>query len=401
MNDEIELLVGETRWALRLPADRRVELRRAAIVPPAGTAAELAREALEHPLGFEAMRRALTPDDHVVVVLDPTVPEVGAILAEVLLHLRSGGIALEAVTVLTPPEAPQYWLDELPDEFADVRTEIHDPTDRQKLAYLATTSSGRRLYLNRTLVDADFVVVLSGRGFDPQSGYSGAESAVFPSLSDEETRSAFAGELHVRAPGEALWPARAEAAEAIYLLGMPFLVQVIEGDGIAVQEIVAGLPPTSAEGIRRQDSRWRGTVTEAPDTVVVAPARAATFLDLAKAAACGARVVRKGGRIAILTQSAPDLGDGARLLRSMDGPTGAKKLLAREKPADWAASLLWAYAAKNHSLYLASGLPDEIAEELFTTPIHSASEVQRLIDGSERVLVIPDANRMMVTLDES
>src|SRR5207249_4952489 len=171
--------------------------------------------------------------------------------------------------------------------------------------------------------------------------------------------------------------------------------------GDTVQEVVAGLPESGAEGVRREDARWRGTVGEEPDTVIAAvsgePGRI-TFLDLAKAAAAAARVVRKGGRIAVLTTSAPDLGAGARLLRSMDGPTGARKLLAREKPDDWAACLLWAFAAKNHSLFLASGYPDDVAEELFTTPIHTPAEVQRLIDAGGNVLVIPDAHKTMVTV---
>ena len=106
----------------------------------------------------------------------------------------------------------------------------------------------------------------------------------------------------------------------------------------------------------------------------------------------------KGGRIAILTTAAPDLGAGASLLRGLEGPSGAKRLLAKEKPEDWAACYLWVFAAKHHSLYLASGYPDDVMEELFTTPIRTASEVQRLIDGSGKVLVIPDAHKTMVTL---
>jgi nickel-dependent lactate racemase len=394
------LIVGHTPWSLTVPPDRRVELRSA---PPAPTAspADLTREALEHPHGFEAMRRALTPDDRVTVVLDPSLPAVGPVLTEVLAHLVSGGIHLDAVTVLTAPGAPDDWVEALPDELTDVRAEVHDPADRQKLAYLATTKAGRRLYLNRTLVDADFVVVVSGRGYDPLTGYAGAEAAVFPVLSDEETRAEFAGPASTDAPGAEPWPARAEAAEVFRLLGMPFLVQVIAGAADTIEAVVAGLPDAAAEGVRRQDARWRGTVDGEADTVVAAvsgdPARH-TFLELAKAAACAARVVRPGGRIAVLSAAAPDLGDGARLLRTLDGPTGARKLLAKEKPADWAACLLWLYAARKHSLYLASGYPDDVAEELFATPIRTASEVQRLIDGGGRVLLVPDAHRMMVTV---
>jgi nickel-dependent lactate racemase len=400
MAEPEQLSVGRESWPIAVPADRRVGLRRAAFGPPAASAADLTREALEHPHGFEAMRRALTPDDRVAVVLDPRLPEIGPVLAEVLAHLASGGVKSETVTVVTQPGDPQGWIDDLPDEFSDIRAETHDPADRKKLAYLASTAAGRRLYLNRTLVEADFVVVLTGRGYDPQTGYAGAEAAIFPALADEEARNAFAGQFETAAPTTEANAVRTEAAEVARLLGMPFLVQVIEGDGDTVQQVVAGLPDGSAEGVRRQDARWRGRVDEEPDTVIAAvsgdPGRV-TFLDLAKAAACAARVVRKGGRIAVLSTAAPSLGDGARLLRSMDGPTGARKLLAKEKPADWAACYLWAFAAKNHSLFLASGYPDDVAEELFGTPIHSANEVQRLIDTGGKVLLVPDAHKAMVT----
>ena len=401
MPEPTHLRVGQSDWSLTVPEGRRVELRRAAVVPPAGSAAELTREALEHPFGFEAMRRALTPDDRVTIVLDPAIPEAGPVLGEVLSHLQSGGVQSESVTVLTLAGANQRWVDELPDEFADVRTEVHDPADRKKLAYLASTKAGRRLYLNRTLLDADFVVVISGREYDPLTGYAGAESAIFPALSDEETRDAFAGQFTSDTPGEEPWPARAESLEVMRLLGMPFLVQVIAGADGAAQRVVAGLPDSSAEGIRQQDVRWHATASEEPDTVIAAVGgdpKSLTFLDIAKATACAARVVKKGGRIAVLAQpAAPDLGEGAQLLRKTDRMQGARKLLAREKPDDWAAAWLWAFAAKNHSLFLASGYPDDVVDELFATPIYTASEAQRLIDGGGKVLLIPDAHKTMVT----
>ncbi|MBA4064796.1 MAG: hypothetical protein C0501_14000 [Isosphaera sp.] len=391
------LIVGHTPWALTVPADRRVGLRGGTAPAPTALPADLVRAALEHPHGFEAMRRAVTPDDRVTVILDPSLPAVETILSEVLAHLVSGGVNPDAVTVLVPPGCEQPATG----NWQPANHEVHDPADRQKLAYLATTKAGRRLYLNRTLVDADFVVVVTGRGYDPLTGYAGAEAAVFPVLSDEETRAEFAGPASTDAPGPDPWPARVEAIEVFRLLGMPFLVQAIAGAGDTVEAVVAGLPDAAAEGVRRQDARWRSVADGEADTVVAAlsgdPSRH-TFLDLAKAAACAARVVRPGGRIAVLSAAGPDLGDGARLLRTLDGPTGARKLLAKEKPSDWAACLLWLFAAKKHSLYLASGYPDDVVEELFATPIRTASEAQRLIDGGGRVLLLPDAHRMMVTV---
>jgi nickel-dependent lactate racemase len=393
-----ELFVGLSPWSLMVPAKRAVEVKRTpfAAAPPL---AELVRNALEKPFGFESLRRALTPDDRVTIVLDSGLPKVAEILEHVLGYLRDAGVPPELVTVLTTPESPQNWHEHLAVEFAGVKREIHDPADRKKLAYLASTQEGRRIYLNRTLVDGDFIIVLTGRGYDPLAGYAGAEVAIFPALGDDENRNAYQGQVSIDAPSEEAWSIRVEAEEVVRMLGIPFFVQIIEGAGDTVQDVVAGLVESSPEGVRRQDARWFGTVTEEPDTVVAAisgdPSRI-TFMDLAKAAICAARVAPKGSRIALLTAATPALGDGAQLLRSMDSPAGAKKFLAKRKPADWSACRLWAYVAKNYSIFLASGYADDIAETLFTTPIHTADEVQRLIDNGEKVLLIPDAHKTML-----
>ena len=397
MAETTELLVGSKPWRLTVPADRALTLQRAEFAAPTASPQQLVHDALEKPFDGQGLRRALTPDDRITIVIDPRLPHLAEMLAEVLKHLGTAGISPAAVTVVSPPNSPQAWIDELPDEFADVTAETHDPADPKKLAYLATTQTERRLYLNRSLVDADFAILLTGRRFDPQSGYAGAESAIFPALSNDESRAALAGEFTVHNPVFA----EGEAAEAARLLGMPFLVQVIEGEGDTIQEVVAGLLDTAAEGVRRQDARWRATVEAEANTVIASvsgdPA-GVTFLDLAKALVTAARVVKKGGRIGLLTTAAPDLGEGAQLLRALDGPVGAKKLLARQKPNDWAAAGLWVAAAKRASIFLASGYPDDVAEGLFATPIHTPSEAQRLIDTGGTVLLIPDAHKTTVTV---
>lgn len=396
---QTELIVGSEPWALTVPADRAVHVRRADFAAPTASAAELVRNALEKPFKFEPLRRALTPDDHVAIVLDPRLPHTAEMLTEVLKHLGTAGVQPSAVTVISPPGAPQDWIDELPEEFEDITAETHDPADAQKLMYLATTNGGRRVYLNRRVTEADFVVVLAGRRYDPHAGYAGAESALFPALSNTETLAALADKFSSSAPDG---NRETEAAEVAWLLGAPFFIQVIEGAGGTVQEVVAGLFESGIAGVRQQDARWRGTIPAEVDTVIASVSGAPetiTFLDLAQAAATAARAVKKGGRIALLTTAAPDLGPGAELLRKLDGPSGAKKLLAHEKPSDWAAASFWVYAARSASLFLASGYPDDVAEELFCTPIHTPAEAQRLIDsGTGTVLLIPDAHKAMITV---
>ncbi|MBA4190231.1 MAG: hypothetical protein C0467_19775 [Planctomycetaceae bacterium] len=397
-----ELVVGLAAWPLKVPAKRAVEISRVPVSPPTATPAELTRAALEKPFGFESLRRALTPEDRVSIVLDPHVPHLAEILETVLAYLKSALIPPGLVTLLTTPESPTNWSSQLALEFAGVQREVHDPADRKKLAYLASTQDGRRIYMNRTLVDADFTIVLTGRGYDPLAGYAGAEAGVFPALGDEENRNAYLGQVSIEAPGEEPWHVRVEAEEVVRMLGLPFFVQVIEGAGDTVQGVVAGLLESSPEGVRAQDARWSGTVTEEPDTVIAAisgdPERI-TFMDLAKAAICAARFAPKGSRIAVLSAAAPALGEGAALLRAMETPVGAKRRLAKRMPADWSACRLWAFVTKNYSVFLSSGYTDDVAEELFTTPLHNAAEVQRLIDSSEKVLLIPDAHKTLITMN--
>jgi nickel-dependent lactate racemase len=378
----------------------RVTLHQAAVPAPIDDARAAMRDALEHPLRFEPLRRALTPEDHITVVVDERLPHLAALLSGLLEHITSARVPPESVTLVSaPPATRQGWLDDLPDEFQDVRVEVHDPANRTRLAYLAATKQGRRVYLNRTVVDADQLVILSGRRFDPLLGYAGAEGAVYPFLSDRATLDEMADRLSPDAPGEAAWPVRQEAEEVLWLLGAPFLVQVIEGAGDGLQQVVTGLGDTSIDGRRLLDQRWRGTVDGPADTVVVTvsgdPHRH-DFADLARAADCAARVVSPDGRIVLLTQAAPVLGEGAELLRQCEGPDEALRLLRERKPADLAAALQWAEAACKARLFLLSGLPEATAEELFTTPLQHARQVQRLLDAEGTCLIVPDGNKALV-----
>jgi hypothetical protein len=367
MSDTVEIAVGTGTWTLTIPEAKQVPLIRANTAVPTASPRELLHAALEAPIGLNTpLRRAVTPDDHVVIVIDEQVPHLGELVEELLAHLASGNVAPSAITLLVPPPSgKQEWVNSLPDEFSDVHIEVHDPDTPEKVAYLGNTKSGRRIYLNRTLVEAEFVVVLSGRRFDPRFGYTGAEVSLFPVLSNAETRKEFA------APGEP-GEARKEAAVVAWHLGAPLFVQGIEGPGDTIAEVVAGLPESSAEGVKRQDARWRCSVESKADLVIVAVGGAAervSFRSLTTAAINGRKVLKADGRLVVLTSAAPELDE--------------------LKP--------WRTATKGTHLYVASGWVDDVVEDqLSATPLASTAELQRLIAAADRVIVIPDANKIEV-----
>jgi nickel-dependent lactate racemase len=402
---QAEIAYGSEHLQVDVHPSNLVAVHQQAPAPPLADPVAAVRAALETPIGFPALRRALTPDDHVAVVLDEDVSLLPELLTPVLQHLREARVEPRAVTLLCPPtQSSQDWVQRLPKELQAVRVEVHDPTDRQRLSYLATTRKGRRLYLNRTVVDADQVVILTRRTYDPLLGYSGSEGALYPVLSDEATWKQMGGLLSLEAPAEKPWPARREAAEVAWLLGAPFVVHLVPGAGETLTHVLGGLVDTGEEALRLLNARWRLPVDTLADTVIAGVGGDAgrhDFAALSAALACAARVVKSEGRIILLTQARPALGAGAQLLRDAEDPGRALSLLRRHAPPDMAAAFQWASAAQRATLYLLSQLPAETAEELFTVPLEHAGQVQRLLASAGSCLFLADAQKTLAVATDA
>jgi nickel-dependent lactate racemase len=401
MNTPIELTVGRKIWSFTVPTEALVKVQRQPVTKHTATPGELMRAALNEPLGLNApLHRAVTPDDKICVVLDEQLPHISELLEALLQELSLGSVLPNAVTVLVPPNGGQgKWIDELPEELEDITIEVHDVEVETKRAYLATTKAGRRVYLNRTLVEADYIITLTGRRYDPTFGYAGAEVSLFPTFADGETLAEFVGKFNLEVAPLELSKHAEESLEIAWLLGTPTFIQVIEGAADTIQDIVATLPSHGVEGIRRQNARWRGTASQRADLVIAAisgdPERI-TFEDLANALNSASRVVSARGKIALLTEAGPTMREGAELLRSIDELDGIGRILKKRKPDDWAAAAQWVEAAQFGHLFLASDWPDEVVEELFATPFHSTEQLQKLIDSSRSILIIPDAHKTML-----
>jgi nickel-dependent lactate racemase len=395
----VEFDYAHEHLELDVAEHKLVAVHREQPAPPLFDPAAALRASLEAPLEFPPLRQALTPDDHVAIVVDESLPHLPQLLTPLLEHVAEAHVSPSAVTLVCAEASPSpERLADLPASLRKVRVETHDPTDRRQLSYLATTRHGRRLYLNRTVVDADQSIVLARRRFDPLLGYSGCEGALFPALSDEATRKELCGRLSMAVPGDKPWPIRREAEEAAWLLGAPFMVQIIEGAGDSLAHVVSGLAKTSNEGIRLLNAHWRVQVDGAADTVVVSltgDSRRHTFADMAEALACAARVVKPQGRIALLTRAEPTLRAGAEVLREADDPGRALKDLQQSLPVDLGPAFQWASAAQRATIYLLSQLPTETAEELFTVPLDHPGQVQRLIDSGQSCLFLADAHKTM------
>jgi nickel-dependent lactate racemase len=384
---------------LDVPEHNRVPVERAPIVPDIADPAQAMRDALEQPLDYPPLRLALTPDDHVAIVVDEGTPHLVQLLVPLLEHICQAQVRPDAITLIcAPPSTGQPWLDELPDDFQDVSIEIHQPGDRKKLAYLAATKEGNPIYLNRTAIDADQLVLLTRRCYDACFGYAGAETALYPMLSDEATRQERCGNFSQKPPTEKLRRVQADARATTWMSGAPFFVQVIEGSGDALAHVLAGPLESSDAGLRLLNTRWRVVCANAADVVIASitgdPALH-TLDDLARAAFAAARVVRPGGSIVLLSEITPTLGPGFETFRRHDDPALALSVLLQEKSGDLATCYLWATAADHAKIYLLSGLAADVAEELFAIPMQNAGQAQRLLTEQTTCVLLPDAHRTL------
>ncbi|HEV3146905.1 MAG TPA: lactate racemase domain-containing protein [Gemmataceae bacterium] len=397
----MEIALREYGTTISVPDHTLVVPRRAAPAPMLADVAAAVRSALESPRNFPSLRRALTPEDRITVVVDDRLPQQAAMIGEVLKYLTEAGVVSDSITLLSEPNARQAWVDELSDAYQDVRTEVHDPNDKTRLSYLASTRRGRRIYLNRSLVDADQTIVLAGNRYDPQFGVADGTCLLFPGLSDAATLHDTARQLSLDQPADQATPLRHEAEEVTWLLGVPFLIQVIEGEGESVADVLGGTVESAGDGSRLLDEVWKTTIDRPAHTVVAMVNGSGIqqdFASVAQAAWCASRVVEPGGRILLLSRSNASLTDGMSFVRQADNPAVAARIVQERQPADQVALLQWLHAAGKAELYLLSEMDENVVEELFTTPMQQARQVQRLIDVSPSSLFLEDCQKTLAVI---
>ena len=143
-------------------------------------------DALQHPDDFPALEAAIVPGDRVALAIDPGVPQINEIIRgvmKVISQTNAGGVDIVLWDEATDETAEQ--LRHETDAACEVTRHISDA--RESLRYLAADESADPIYLNRRLVDADFILpIVTARPLDKLSGYD--LSGIFPTLSDSATR---------------------------------------------------------------------------------------------------------------------------------------------------------------------------------------------------------------------
>ncbi len=333
-------------------------------------------EALESPLHFPPLRQVVVPGDRVVIAFDGSLSQHPEVLAEVCKVLRS--VEVDSITVVI--DGREFSATEV--AFPDGVTLVHhDPSDRESLAYLATTEAGLRIYLNRLLPDADCVIPIGGVRFGDDGSVRGPWSVITPGLSDA---------TEPRTPLFAAKPARKitkekpteapSSTEVAWLLGSQFEIAIVPAtEGIA--EVIAGeAEPIAVEAEARLRATWLLEPESRADLVITgvgATDRPASPNDFVRALRQSLAAVQRGGKIALLC----DLD-----LPALRDALGPNHIVAD----DFAHALAWA------DIYLHSRASADDVEELGMLAIDRLTQVGKLAAATHSLITINQGDRTFV-----
>lgn len=236
-------------------------------------------QAIESPLLYPPLREAVIAGDKVAIAVQPDLPHAEEMLVSVIDQLVDIGVTVDEIQVVVTNDlanslkidVSEYRLpdstklDSPPPIFSvslgshRVAFQVHDPENMAGLAYLAANETGEPVYVNRLMVDADFVLTIGS----PIPGDSGAElDSIYPAFSGLAAQDRFAS-TEIRPAAK-----RKEAALANDMLGSFFIVQLVCAPGNIAAEVMAGVRRQTMDQSRLAvNEQWQFSHAPAPAVV--------------------------------------------------------------------------------------------------------------------------------------
>ena len=368
---------------------------------------EVLDSALENPVNGESLERLLEGASSVLIVVnDATRPTPTARLLD---HLTSSLRGLEvtvAVATGTHRAPTEVELGRILGEpsLKIGRVHIHDARDDTAHVRLAETSSGTPVIVDRVVLDAERILVLSSVEPHYFAGYTGGRKSILPGLAAFETVEA----NHAHAMSDASRPLRLEgnpvhddmieAADMILDRRYYGIMTVLDSDG-RIHAAAAGDLHGSLQAVVPAAEKIYAPKVERKEKIVVAAVSPPLDINLyqaQKALEHGILALEDGGVLILVSPCHEGLGDDtfARALQAAGTPEEAIAALPETyRFGDHKVARI-ARAVSRFDVVAVTGIRPDLIASLFMLP---ADDLQSALDEAlrkrpdGRVLVIPRA----------
>jgi len=380
----------------------------------------LVKTALEHPIGLPRLRQlARHSRNAVIVTCDRTrgLPS-HVTTPAVLRELESGGLDRDRVEVLvatglhkgeTMSDVKERFGDELTE---DLTVSIHDSDDSGQQTLLGRLSSGTPLYLNRTVVQSDLVIVESTVEPHFFAGFTGGSKVILPGVAGSET---ILGNHNWRniddqrsRYGVIENPVRAEADESLRYLRKLFALNLVLDSRKRIVHVSSGDAISSfkmtAEVVDRH-SRVR--VTSQPDLVITTNGGYPldrNIYQCVKGIAVPEKILRRDSEIIMVAECIDGVGhQGFLSLLASDSPSLLYERL-RDSPIavtdHWEVQVLCRILRRNPVCFVTR---PELRSEIERMHMHYAPTIEEALasagaTGRKRVLVVPYGPSTILTM---
>ena len=359
--------------------------------------------ALIDPIDFPPLVQATVSGDRIAIALDHDVAQAPAIVAGTIHTLLEGDVQPEEIVILQTPAAaeagdPRVLLQN--DIAAKVELITHDADDRETLMYVATSSDGNAIYINKHLGDADLVIPIGCLHLEESLGYFGMHSGLFPEFADRETQQRYNAPQEVPQAGP--WEQRRrESEEVAWLVGISFTIQVLPGPGDTIYEVLAGLPKEVYRiGHAMCERVWRHTLPEQAGIVVAAiegGESRQSWENVARALSAASAAVEPGGAIALCTDLTALPGPALAQFGGDEDLAAGLREVSRDKSPDALFAAEWLKARERASIYFLSRLDDAVVERLGASAISDPGDIERLSGRRGACIVLANAENTIAS----
>jgi len=376
--------------------------------------------ALKQPIGVPRLRElARASHSAVIVTCDRTrgVPSHFTIPL-ILEELRSGGIDSHETKVLvaTGLHKGETMIDveeRLGAELLHkVRVEIHDSDDQTRLVELGKLSSDTPLWLNRSVVDSDLVIVESNVEPHFFAGFTGGSKVILPGVAGTETilRNHCWRNIDDQTSryGMIENPIRAEANETLRRLGRTFALNLVLDSQKKIVHATAGDPISSFNAIAESVKvRSSVQIKDPPDVAITTnggyPLDRNVY-QCVKGIAVPERILHRDSRIIMVGECMDGVGhqDFLGLLASNTPEAIYDKLRKGETLIrdQWEAQVLCRILRKSPVYFVTR---PELASDIMSMHMDYAQTIEQALDSAslrrdERVMVLPQGPMTLPTL---
>jgi lactate racemase len=195
MSNNIKLAYGREEQIFSHDGIDILSVLKVADIPPVESIGPAIKSALNNPIECPPLKKVVSQGDRVALIVndDTRVANTAAFLPYLLSEIEAGGVSRQDIAIVfsngTHRLLPEKIQAELLGEeiFGSYRIINHDCHDRENLVYVGTTSRGNRVEINRTVAEADKVILTGSIVYHFFAGYGGGRKAMVPGVAGFDT----------------------------------------------------------------------------------------------------------------------------------------------------------------------------------------------------------------------